>query len=152
MDEFKFIRENIEKYTALFKKENDCHIENSYYTTNVKGVFKTEWYYEPFNDCCVCQRGGGAQVTLAFDSYLLEYMTPSGRITRMSFVTEHEALAWYLKTKKKKGYKIKAPLYEQPICIGPGTFNNEMRDRIVEYATKRGFNEYYDVKIVEPKI
>jgi len=142
-----FIKENMISYTEPINDYDTYHLKCTAYTTNVNGVFKIEWYYPPHCNCFECKHSGGASVFIGFDGYEIEYITPKNKKYYTCFVTEEEAIQWYIKTKKKKGYKVKVPLYRQPMsCV---MRQSEIEKEITKYIQERGINKYYDIKIVD---
>jgi hypothetical protein len=146
MESVKFIDKNIFEYTVKAKK-NQCHFDKTL-KTNVNGVFKQEWWYDPFEkNCPKCKRWGGASVMIAFERHEVAVMTPKGkRMTYVCFTTSQEAFEYYEKTKKKKGYTVQIPTVDISLC---GDNSQEVYNKITEYIEKRGFNKQYDLKIVE---
>lgn len=145
MQTIKFIDKNIFEYTI--SKENQCHFDVML-KTNVNGVFKQEWWYNPYEkNCPKCKAACSSTVMLAFEQHEVSYMTPKGKkMTHLCFATSQEAFEYYEKTKKKKGYTVQIPTVDICLC---GDWSRGVYKKITEYIEKRGFNKRYDLKIVE---
>ena len=140
------IWKNIDKFCTPIDEES--HFSKKL-KTNIKGVWKIEWYTPPFCDCPSCnQRYAGGGFGLGFDGYDVPRVKPNKERYSVGFVTKKEADEYYKKAAKRpsKTKVLKPQKSEAAVYIAS---RKEIERRIHEYAEKRGvLKSGFDVEIV----